>query len=97
MYDLRRTTEALDAPMYDVRRTMYDLGNSRALRGAVAPSGAYVRCTTRTTAPSSCEAAAHVRFTIFDVRFANNAQQSCGRRVDSVDALPRRGENWRRL
>ena len=51
---------------------------------------AHVRCTTRTTAPSSCEAAAHVRWTIFDVRFANNAQQSCGRRVDSADALPRK-------
>ena len=31
MYDVRR--RHLAVPMYDVRRTMYDLGNSRALRG----------------------------------------------------------------
>ena len=34
-YDVRCTTEALDAPMYEVRCTTYDLGNLRALRGEV--------------------------------------------------------------
>ncbi len=32
--------------------------------------------------------AAAERLPMYDVRFANNAQQSCGRRVTSADALP---------
>ena len=55
-----------------VRFTIYDLrfaNNAQRSCGNLVPDAAYVRGTTRTTAPSSCEAAAHVRFTTYDVRF----------------------------
>ena len=51
----RRRGEKAQAPMYEVRRWQTE--------------SAHVRGTTRTTAPSSCEAAAHVRSTTYDVRF----------------------------
>ena len=56
------------------------------------PAGANWQCgaseSTRTTAPSSCEAAAHVRCTTRTTAVSAYGQRACA---------ARRGENWRRL
>ena len=89
VYEVRRWR--LAAPMYDVRGTMYDLGNSRALRGDAEQGRTGCRETVRGDSYKAAgrrrqTGAAYVRCTMYDVRFGKFARvaRGCGAGADGM-------------